>query len=156
MKSCIIIHKVFSKFWLFFWNITLPGNGRKLRILEHYRFVFEQQFFFISQCFISIDAEFQCKSIDVHYLWVLFHNLSIINQILFQWRWIESGHIQENSHFYLFEMDEYFFYNWAKGHFLILRIKREIVANLKISPTNKKFGCCGSCKIKSCRIEYLE
>jgi hypothetical protein len=30
--------------------------------------------------FISIDAEFQSKSIDVHYLWVLLLSLSIINQ----------------------------------------------------------------------------
>jgi hypothetical protein len=33
---------------------------------------------------ISIDAEFQGKSIVVQYLWVLFLILSIINQTLFQ------------------------------------------------------------------------
>ncbi len=69
---------------------------------------------FHSNC-ISIDEEFQRKSINVYYLRVLLLNLSIINQTLFQWRWIESGQFQENCHFYLFEMDQNFLIIERKG-----------------------------------------
>jgi hypothetical protein len=88
---------------------------------------------------ISIDAEFQGKSIVVQHLWVLFLILSIINQTLFQWRWIESGQIHENRHFYLFEKILIFIYKWAKGHLVILRFKREIINwNLTISLRGEK------------------
>jgi hypothetical protein len=82
---------------------------------------------------ILIDADFQGKSTDVHYLRVVLLSLSIINQTLFQRRWIESGRIQENYHFYLFVIVE------QKGSCYAWR---EIVTNLPISLADKKFEPC--------------
>jgi hypothetical protein len=100
-------------------------NSRRVfeQIKKKHIFVISQ-FLYINRCRISRQIS------DVHYLWVLMLSLRIISQTLFQWRWIESGKIQENCHFYLFEIDKYLFIIERKGIFKYLGLKNKF---LKIS-----------------------